>query len=137
IGREHQRLTARTLSERQALQYAAVRASGLDLALSLLGRLPDPESPRRVFDAVIRSRALVLDELAARHHARSDNADSALAGLAARLVSSSTRYANLVVRGPGAEHPERYVKLLEDTRREKEDAERALAEKSVAFRRDQ
>src|SRR5262249_8399615 len=85
----------------------------------------------------IRSRALVLDELAARHHARSDTGDSTLSRLAARLVSASSRYANLVVRGSDEEQPERYVKLLDDARREEEDAERALAERSLAFRQDQ
>jgi len=38
IGREHLRISARALSEQQALAYAAVRASGLDLALTLVAR---------------------------------------------------------------------------------------------------
>lgn len=137
IGRQHLRLTARTLSERQALQYAATRPTGLDLALSSLDRQPDASSGRKALDAVIRSRALVLDEMGARHHSVGDSNDSALTRLRARVVSTSTRYANLVVRGPGDAHPESYTKLLDQARREKDDAERAMAEESLPFRREQ
>jgi tetratricopeptide (TPR) repeat protein len=137
IGREHLRLTAHALSERQALGYASVRVSGLDVALSLADGLRAPDSRRKLLDALIRSRALVLDEMAARHHAISGTRDPELAQLATRLVSASGRYANLLVRGPDVEHPERYRGVLEQARQEREQAEQALAEKSIVFRREQ
>src|SRR4029078_967135 len=64
-GRDHLRFTVRDLPERQAMAYAAKRPRGLDLALSVTAAaLPNDAS--RVFDSVIRSRGVVLDELAAR-----------------------------------------------------------------------
>ena len=62
-GREHLRLMLRALAERQALTYAAIRPRGLDLMLSLVDSTLTA-APAGI-DAVIRSRALVLDELCA------------------------------------------------------------------------
>jgi hypothetical protein len=57
IGRAHLSLMARSLSEREALSYAAARPSGLDLALSLamIGRLTP--SSRGGVDAALRGGA--------------------------------------------------------------------------------
>ena len=57
-----------------------------------------------------------------------------MAPLRAALAASQQRLANLVVRGPGAGRPEQYTALVDAARREKELAERALADKSAAFR---
>lgn len=144
VGRGHWQLIATTLSEREALAYARERASGLDLALTLAvqktsakERLQKPatqETARDMWTAVVRSRALVLDEMAARHRTVSSSADPQMAQLAETLTSARERLARLVVRGPGSEPPERYHKLLDETRQEKERAERALAERSQTFR---
>src|SRR5262249_38911501 len=133
LSRGHLRLMAATMAERQALAYAGTKGSRIDLALSLLDRLP-PSASRAAFDAVIRTRAVVLDEMAARHHVARVPRDTALVRLEGALASASTRYANLLVRVPGAADPQPYLRLLEQARREKEDAEQALAEKSVSFR---
>ena len=95
IGRDHLRFTVRYLPERQAMTYAAKRPKGLDLALSIIaaGSAADP-SP--VFEAVIQSRGVILDELAAR--ARLTTADPASSTLNASLVSSRQRFANLMLR---------------------------------------
>ena len=66
-GRDHLRFTVRYLPERQAMAYAAKRPRGLDLALSVTAAAV-PNDASRVFDSVIRSRGVVLDELAARRH---------------------------------------------------------------------
>jgi tetratricopeptide (TPR) repeat protein len=136
IGRNHLRLTARTLPERQALQYASIRAAGLDLALSMAveteGEIPGAAS--RAWDALIRSRALVLDEMASRHRALEGSADPDVRRLEEEHVAASTRLAHLVVRGPDPDHPERYRDLLAAARQSKEAAERALAEKSSRHR---
>jgi len=138
IGAEHLRLSARTLSERQALAYEGIRASGLDVALSLTAdRTNAPLARSEVFDAVIRSRALVFDELAARHRSAYGSGDPEVTQLSIQLSSARTQLATLLFRGVGDTTPEAYRKLLGDTREKKEKAERMLAERSLAFRQDQ
>jgi tetratricopeptide (TPR) repeat protein len=138
IGAQHVRMSVRTLSERQALAYEGIRASGLDLALSLVPDGEDAGQDRaKVLDAVIRSRALVFDELAARHRSVKGGGDLESARLSAQLLSARKRLATLVYRGVGDSTPEVYRTLLEDARQQKEKAERELAERSVAFRQEQ
>lgn len=138
IGAEHLRMSARTLSERQALAYEGIRASGLDVALTLAAdRAITPLARGEVFDATIRSRALVFDELAARRRSAYGSGDPEVAQLANQLSSARTRLATLVFRGVGDTTPEAYRKLLDDAREKKEKAERMLAERSLAFRQDQ
>jgi len=138
IGAEHLRLSVRTLTERQALAYEAIRASGLDLALTLAEERGGTASARsEVFDAVIHSRALVFDELAARRRSTYGSADSQIKQLADQLFSARARLATLVFRGVGDSTPATYRNLLDDARKQKENAERGLAEKSAAFRQDQ
>jgi CHAT domain-containing protein/tetratricopeptide (TPR) repeat protein len=136
IARDHLRLTGRSLSERQALRYAAVRGSGLELALTLAARGLDGPSRRRVLDAVVRSRAVVFDEMAARHRAIGSAATPEVARLAGILTRARSRLANLVVRGLGDQTPEVYRKLLDEARDEKEHDERALADASASFARE-
>jgi CHAT domain-containing protein/tetratricopeptide (TPR) repeat protein len=131
-GRQHLRLTLRYLPERQSLGYAASRPKGLDLAMSLSAA--DPDATDRVFDGLIKSRALVQDEMAARRRVSEDASRTDVAPLWAALASTRQRLANLVVKGPSDGRPEQYTVLVEDARREKELAERALADKSAAFR---
>lgn len=132
ISRNHVALTCRSLSERQALQHAAIRESGLDVALSIVSSGREASARRRAWDAVIRSRALVLDEMCVRRRTRIETPE--VRALAEANSSAAQRLANLVVRGAGDEPPERYRKLLDDARLEQERAERALAERSASFR---
>jgi len=132
IGREHLRLTCQTLPERQALRYASVRASGLDVALSLASDGLDPESLRRVWDALLRSRSFVLDEVASRHRQVSE-----ITRCSKEFASASERLANLMVRGPGQDSPEKYRRLLDGARQEREQNERRLAESCSGFRQEQ
>jgi len=138
IGRDHLHLTARGLAEREALRYASVRATGLDLALSLTAAVGTEfsEARRQVWDALIRSRALVLDEMAGRHRTVAEATQ--ITQLAQALTSAYQRLANLIVRGrPGDGPPEHYRRLLDEARQEKEQAERALAAQSTRFRQEQ
>ena len=138
IGAEHLRMSVRTLAERQALAYEGIRASGLDLALTLVvDRASTPSVRGGVFDAVIRSRALVFDELAARHRAVYGSGDPEVTHLSGQLLSARTRLATLVFRGVADTKPEAYRNLLDEARQQEEEAERMLAEKSIAFRQDQ
>jgi CHAT domain-containing protein/tetratricopeptide (TPR) repeat protein len=130
-GREHLRLMLRYLPERQALNYAVMRPGGLDVILSLVAS--DPDATAIGLDSLIRSRALVLDEMAKRR-----NAVHAPAGdtgpLAADLARARQRLVNVVVRGPGTLAPNRYTAVVDEARRDSERAEQLLAQRSAAFR---
>ena len=138
IGRGHLRLIGRTLPERDALTYAAMRPVGLDVALTLLSRAETRTSvsSAAVWEAVVRSRAVVLDEMASRRRTVG-TADRTEAGpLVSDLVSKREQLARLVVRGPEGSGEE-YRKDLDRAREARDTAERALAERSAEFRREQ
>jgi CHAT domain-containing protein len=63
--------TAQGLTELDALRYETVRTQGLDVALQALARRTGEdgfaEETARVWDEMIRSRALVLDEMGTSH----------------------------------------------------------------------
>lgn len=129
IGRDHLRFTVRYLPERQAMAYAAKRPRGLDLALSVTAAAV-PNDVSRVFDSVIRSRGVVLDELAARRLA-SFSGTARSADVTTAATAARQRFANLVVRSLLEPVPR---PLLDEARKQKEDAERVLAERSVEGR---
>ncbi len=134
-AREHTRLMMQSLTEREALTFAMSKASGLDHVLPLIATNPSRSGTVRrvVFDSLIRSRALVLDEMAMRHRTAHSGGDPETARLAAGMASTRTALAKLIVRGPGGA-PEDYAKQLDRLWQDKEAAERALAEKNRSFR---
>jgi CHAT domain-containing protein len=132
-ARQHLRLMLGYLPERQALTYASTRPQGLDLILSLVDA--SPEGPATALDAAIRSRALVLDEMATRH-ATPRTITEETAQLYAAFTSSQQRLANLVVRGPGQLTAAQYIAAMDSARRNRERAEQNLAERSVGFNLD-
>ncbi|HET9830084.1 MAG TPA: CHAT domain-containing tetratricopeptide repeat protein, partial [Vicinamibacterales bacterium] len=122
ISREYSQSTIRFLPERQAMTFAAQRPHSLDLALSTVaGGHADDITP--IVDAVVRSRGVVLNELAARAH--DQKATNSALGTA--LLKARQRYANLAMRSLDGSDPT-LLKLLDEARREKEQAERALVE---------
>jgi CHAT domain-containing protein len=135
ITREHLRLTALTLPERQALRYAARRNSGLGTALSLLSVESDPAVVRQVWDAIIRSRAVVLDEIASRSRSQIHSENPEMNRLYQALASARAKLAHLVIQGDPAQDREEFLRRVEESRRGQENAERALAETSADFRR--
>jgi CHAT domain-containing protein/tetratricopeptide (TPR) repeat protein len=133
-GREAFRATARGFAEREALAAAAVRTRGLDLALTLAASRPCPDSlARALWDALARSRALVLDEVADRRHVRSAHpADT----LRQRLDEARARLARLLTRGAaGAESV--WAERVREAREASDRAERAVALADAAYRGDQ
>ena len=83
-----------------------------------------PDAVPVAVDGLIRSRALVLDEIAARQsagRAPSERTDPARIA----LRSAQQRLANLMARGPGQMSPVQYTAVVEDARRESELAEQA------------
>lgn len=131
IGRSHLLVTLTSLVERQALQYATKRPSGLSLAVAIA---TEGEEVASTFDALVRMRSLVLDEIARRRRAIAGAEDEALTPLVVNVTSARQRLASLSVRGPGTLAAEQYLSLLYKTRRERDEAERALAERSQLFR---
>jgi CHAT domain-containing protein/predicted negative regulator of RcsB-dependent stress response len=128
-GRDHLRHTVRFLPERQALAYAAKRPQALDLALSIAASTTAPV-PAAVFDAVILSRGVILDELAGRVRAVNPS-DARIAELMTTASEVRQRYANLVVRSMNESVPRA---LIEEVRVRKEVAEEALAQGSLETR---
>ena len=130
LSREHLRLTARGLQERYALSYAERRSGSLDLLLSLARSSPDPA---RLWDAVVRSRALVLDEMTVRHRIANTAADQETRTALASYRQVSERLAQLHVRGPGSLPIDRHRSLVSVASSELEQVERQLAARSPLF----
>ena len=130
-AREHLRLMLRSLPERQALTYAMTRPQGLDLILSLADAAPDAAAI--AMDGVIKSRALVLDEMAYRR-ASALTVTPDTSPLRAAIDAIQQQLANLVIRGPGPLSTEQYVAALATLRLERERAELRLAESNASFR---
>ncbi len=129
---ENLRLTLRALPERQALHYARRARLPLDLALSAIHDVDDPELTARVWDVLIRSRALVFDAMAARTRRTVLAIDSTAAERLETFQRGSTRLANLIVRGPEDADPIVYRQMIEDARIEMENAERSLTREGAS-----
>ncbi len=129
-------LQSRTLSEREALLYADVRASGRDVAMSLLARgRPGSADVHRVWDVVAADRAQVLDELAARRRALRRAEAPATDSLRRAYESASGALAALVVRGAGGDSS--FTDRLARASRRLEQTQQALGTRSRAFRDEQ
>lgn len=146
IGRNHLRLTCRTLPERQALAFAAERASGLDLALALVANRASGSTAsngaggnsaaRATWDALVRSRALVLSAMAERHPTALAAEDTALTRPVSDYLEALRQQANLLVRGPEAASVGVFRAAYASAEQRTEVAERALLAKSDAFEAD-
>jgi CHAT domain-containing protein len=134
ISRRHLRATARFLPEAQALLFAAERPSGLPIVLRHAAR-GDAAAAAAAWDALIRSRAVILDEMASRRRALADRGDAFSSTLEDQWRSASARHAALVLRGPGALAPATFREVVAAAREERERAERALAARSERLRR--
>jgi len=136
LSRRHLRVTAQTLSEREALSYAAGRASGLGLLLSIVTGRPDvsPGLRAAALDSVVRSRALVMDEMVARNLQLRGASEPEVARLSEELTAARQKLADLLVHGPSDAKPDRYQRDLADARRAKQTAEGALAASSARYR---
>lgn len=134
IARGHLRSTARFLPESQALLFAAERASGLSLVLRLAAR-GDAAAVEPAWDSLVRSRAVVLDEIAERRRSLVDGSDAFNTTLADVWRAAAARYTSLVLRGPGSLPASRFQELVGAAAGEKESAERDLAARSARLRR--
>ncbi|HEX4823992.1 MAG TPA: CHAT domain-containing tetratricopeptide repeat protein [Candidatus Polarisedimenticolaceae bacterium] len=137
VSRADVRRIARFLPESTSLAYAAKRARGLDVAIATAaapGARVSQERLRRVWECALRSRALVLDEMARRARAVRKSGDPATRAAEARLVAAVSAWGRLVTEGAGKKGDPRAA--FDAARSEVEAAERALAEASADFRRE-
>lgn len=127
ISRRHLQITMRALSEARALDYATSRVQGLDLALSLLKTGESSARTARVWDAIIRSRAVVLDEFTARNMTIATQPGTAIATLVDSSLAEREYLANLSLRGPGYRDDNDYRQILIDSRRKLDRLEREIS----------
>ena len=132
IARDHFLESAGALAEREALLFERSRARGRDVALTVLASAPQATASSiraRVWDQLIRSRGLVLDVTAARQKVAWTSRDSATRPLVDALDAARRRVSHLLVKGTD-DDTAGYEEKLSLARREMEQAERALAERS-------
>jgi len=119
-SRQHARVMVSGLPERQALRFAATRTASLDLALSLPGLVGDDGAIAATWDSLIRSRALVLDEILLRRaSARADGGDP----VPADVSEYAREYAELLLVVPAAGEEDDHSERLGAARRRHEEAE--------------
>lgn len=129
------RLIVQTLSESVSRRFAAARTNGLSIALSaLLAQGQTTEMAAAAWDRVLRSRGMLLDELAARRRSVNATQDSTTRQMAEDLFAARSRLADMYVRGPGDRNPQQYEAVLDRAKHDKKTAETALAARSAAFR---
>lgn len=133
ILRTQLRLDLRALSEADARRLARSRESALDLILAQATRVRSPETRARCWDAFIRSRALVLDEMASRQRAVVSSGDSTVTRLAEALSDARQRLAELDFETPADDGRSRGPLARAHMRRDT--LERELARRSERFRR--
>ena len=132
ILRDQLYLDLRDLSSAEALRMARQRESALDLILTLATTEQTASGRARCWDAFIRARALVLDELASRGQAVASSHDTTLSRLAAALTEARERLADESFREPDPNGQTR--QRVEHARASADSLERDLARRSQVFR---
>jgi CHAT domain-containing protein/tetratricopeptide (TPR) repeat protein len=133
MSREMFVLEARTLPERQALAYDATRPHGLDTAISVV--LKHPELPiADTYQEVVRSRALVADEMARRQRNLNANNDPQTA----RLLNELDQARSDLLAAENS-RPDKRIRAenVNGASSRMERIERSLAEQSAALRNDE
>ncbi|HEU5182475.1 MAG TPA: CHAT domain-containing tetratricopeptide repeat protein [Candidatus Polarisedimenticolia bacterium] len=135
IGRNNFLDLSRVLSEREALAYQEVQALGTQIALSILdlGKERSAAGIEAVWNQMIGSRSVVLDEMAFRHRFLA-GAGPEVEALKADLARASERLSAATVRGPGSSTPTEHRAVITRLVAGKEQVERTLAERSAEFR---
>jgi CHAT domain-containing protein len=133
MSRESFVLQARTLPERQALSYNDQRALGLDIALSVLACHPK-FPPTDIYQEMVRSRALVADEMARRQKNLNASNDPEVAGL---LKEMDQARADLLAIGQKEPSEQDKSDAVVQATGRMEKIERELAERSVSLRNDE
>jgi CHAT domain-containing protein/tetratricopeptide (TPR) repeat protein len=124
---------ARSLSESEALAFEGRQTLGREVMMAMAADSigVSPESREAAFDAVVRSRLAVLDEQADEARALPRD-DAALAPLVRELDDARAALARTMVEALRDDRPP--DSLVAAARVRRENAERALAERSSSFR---
>jgi CHAT domain-containing protein len=122
-------LEARSLPERQALAYDQHHPSGLNIMLSVLAKHPD-QRPNEVYQEVVRSRALVADEMARREKNLNTSDDPVVSKELEDLNKARLDLLNADKAANGSDSIAQATVRMEKI-------ERALAEKSASIRNDE
>ena len=130
MSRESLILQARVLPERQALEYDRSRPRGLDTALSVLARHPELP-PADIYQEMVRSRALVAEEMARRQKNLNGQDDPEIARMLKELNDARAALLAAERAAPGTESA-----IAQATAR-MERIERTLAERSASIRADE
>lgn len=133
LSREIFALEARTLPERQALAYSAVRPHGLEVPLSVIVSHPELGADE-TYEEVIRSRALVADEMARRQRNLNRSNDPDTGRLLDEL--NKARADLLALEQASTGKPDSGEAIAAGTLR-MENVERELAQRSAAVRNDE
>ena len=133
LSREIFVLQARTLPERQALAYDATRPHGLDTSISVVLKHPEL-STVDIYQEVVRSRALVADEMARRQRNLNASNDPETGRLLEEL--DKARAALLAAENSQLDKISRADKVSAASVH-MESIERTLAERSAALRNDE
>jgi CHAT domain-containing protein len=129
--RERIQNAIRLMPERQALALANSASAPFNVAVSITALHPDIATAD-VYQEIVRSRALVADEMAERQAALNRKHDPAVAALEQELETE--RKAVLDLQGAAADNS---AAALAEATAKMEHTERALAERSAAFRTDE
>jgi len=136
IAARHLVRTVAWLSQGEALRYQNARLSGLDVAFSALGPNDGVASAtEEVWDAVIRARGTVLDELIARRRIVATAKDPEIESIVRQLEIDRGRLAHVVVRGPADEAEGVFLHRVRSLMRNQEATERNLAARSATYRK--
>lgn len=129
---------SRVLSEREALAYQDVQALGTQVSLSIIARgkeqAASTASIEEIWNQMIGSRALVLDEMAFRHRFLAMGISPEVEALKVELARASDRLSATAVRGSESRSPSEQQAVISRLTRDKERVEQTLAEKSAEFR---
>jgi len=137
IGRESFVLQARTLPERQALDFSVKRLQGVNVALSVLARHPE-FSPADIYQEMVRSRALVADEMARRQKNLNASNDPEVARLLKEMDQARADLVAVERKDPKNQDDSKAAgDAVSLTTSRMEKIERELAERSVDLRNDE
>jgi len=136
-NREHLLGSIRVLEEGRAVRYAANRSGALERALGFVEAGADSLQAGRVIQEVVRTRAMILDEMSARRRLVSLAPDSATRALARMYERARRRVANLYVAGAGSVADTGLARALVDASKERAAIELVLARHSAEFRQQQ
>ncbi len=134
ILREHLYLRLRSLSDAESRRLARLRETALDLILTIAAQQNDGATSGRAWDAFVRSRAIVLDEMASRKRTVDTSSDSTLRRLNDALAQTRETLAERSFEPPSQSGSDRVT--LDGLRARRDSLERELARKSSTFRRD-